>query len=306
MAGPPHSKAGPLRSLGRPLRSWLFVPADSPRKLEKALLSCADVLLLDLEDSVAPAAKGAARQGARDFLARARAGGAGPQLYVRINALGSGLAEADLAAIMSGAPAGIMLPKCCGGRDVQHLGAMLGVLEAECNLPDCGTRIIAIGTETAASLFQLGSYAGASQRLIALTWGAEDLSAELGATATRQPDGSHTGPYTLARNLTLCGAVAAEVAPIDTVFPAFRDAGGFAAECDAAARDGFTGKLAIHPDQVPFINAAFTPSARAVDQARVIVAAFAAAPDAGVIGVNGQMLDRPHLQRAQRLLARLG
>ena len=287
-----------------PQRSWLFVPADSPRKLAKALGSGADILLLDLEDSIAPTAKAAARQGALDFL-MAQAGARGPQLYVRINALDSGLAEADLAAIMRGAPAGIMLPKCGSGRDVQHLGSMLAVEEAEANLADGSTRIIAIGTETAASVFQLGSYAGASQRLVALTWGAEDLSAELGSTSTRLADGSYTGPYALARNLALFGAIAADIAPIDTVYPAFRDIAGFQADCAAAARDGFTGKMAIHPDQVAVINAAFTPSPQAVEQARAIVAALAEAPDAGVLGVGGQMLDRPHLKRAQRLLARL-
>ena len=292
--------AGPLRGLPR---SWLFVPADSPRKLEKALVSGADALLIDLEDSVAPDAKPRAREMARDFLRSARHG---PALYVRINALDSGLADADLDMVMPAAPAGVMLPKCCGGRDVQHLGAKLAVREAENDLADGGTRMIALATETAASVFQLATYAGASRRLAALTWGAEDLSAELGAAATRLPDGAYTPPYALARSLTLFGAVAADIAPIDTVFPAYRDAAGFRRDCEAAARDGFTGKMAIHPDQVGVINAIFTPSPEAVARARAIVAAFEAAPAAGVIGVDGQMLDRPHLKRAQKLLARLG
>lgn len=286
------------------MRSWLFVPADSPRKLEKALGGAADVLLIDLEDSVAPAAKAAAREAACGFIMAARAAGRTTRLYVRINALDSGLADADLDTVMPAAPDGIMLPKCGSGRDVQHLGTLIGVREAQNSLADGGTRIIAIATETAASLFQLGSYAGASARLAALTWGAEDLSAALGAQVTRLPDGSYTPPYALARSLTLLGAVAAEVAPIDTVYPDYRDLAGFKVDCEAAARDGFTGKMAIHPDQVAVINAVFTPSAQALARAAAIVAAFAAAPEAGVIGLGGQMLDRPHLKRAQRLLAR--
>ena len=291
--------AGPLRSL---LRSLLFVPADSSRKLEKALASGADALLIDLEDSVAPEARPKAREMARDFIKAAQGG---PALYVRINGLDSGLADADLDAVMPAAPAGVMLPKCGGGHDVQHLGARLAVREAENNLADGATHIVALATETAASVFHMGSYAGASRRLTALTWGAEDLSAGLGAQTTRLPDGGYTPPYALARSLTLFGAVAAEVAPIDTVFPAYRDHAGFQRDCEDAVRDGFTGKMAIHPDQVGVINALFTPSPEAVARARAIIAAFEAAPGAGVIGVDGQMLDRPHLKRAQRLLARV-
>ena len=288
------------------LSSLLFVPADSPRKLAKALGVGADALLIDLEDSVAASAKAGARESAREFLAQARRDGVSAKLFVRVNALDSGLTDADLDAVMRAAPDAILLPKCAAGRDVQHLSAKLGVREAENGLMDGITGIMAIATETAASLFSLGSYAGASRRLTALTWGAEDLSAELGSLSTRDAAGVYTGPYCLARNLTLAGAVAADVAPIDTVYANFRDAAGFARECAEAARDGFTGKMAIHPDQVAVINAAFTPSAEALARAEKIVAAFAQKPEAGVLSVDGEMLDRPHLKRAERLLARAG
>lgn len=287
------------------MRSLLFVPADSPRKLARALAGAADALLVDLEDSVAPAAKAAARDAAREFIAAARAASSAKRLYVRVNALDSGLIDDDLDAVMAAAPDGILLPKCASGRDVQHLGAKLAVREAANGLADGSTKIIAIATETPASLFHLGSYPGASRRLAALTWGAEDLSAELGGQATRLPDGGYTPPYALARSLTLFGAAAADVAPIDTVFPNYRDLAGCQADCEAGARDGFTGKMAIHPDQVAVINQIFTPSAEALARARAVIAAFAAAPGAGVIGLDGQMLDLPHLKRARRLLARL-
>ena len=288
------------------VRSWLFVPADSPRKLQKALEGVADALLIDLEDSVAPSSKAAARAAARDYIGAARAAGTTKRLYVRVNAFDSGLIEADLDAVMAAAPDGILLPKCQGGRDVQRLGAGLAVREAQHGLLDGGTRIMALATETAAALFELGSYAGASPRLAALTWGAEDLSADVGSSATRLPDGAYTPPYALARSLTLFGAAAAVVDAVDTVYPAYRDAAGFRADCEVAARDGFVGKMAIHPDQVAVINTVFTPSPETVARARAIVAAFAAAPEAGVIGAGGEMLDRPHLKRAERLLARAG
>ena len=288
------------------MRSLLFVPADAPRKLAKALGSQADVLLVDLEDSVALAAKAGAREDARAFLAQARAQSTGKRLFVRVNALDTGLTDADLDCVMQARPDGIMLPKSTAGRDIQHLDAKLAVREAENGIDQGATAIIAIATETAGALFNLGTYAGASRRLAGLTWGAEDLSAELGSLATRDAAGRYTSPYRLARDLTLAGARAAEVAPIDTVYANFKDAAGFLRECEEAARDGFTGKMAIHPDQVDVINAVFTPSVQAVARARAIVAAFAATPDAGVLSIDGEMLDRPHLKRAQRLLARVG
>ncbi len=189
---------------------------------------------------------------------------------------------------------------------MQHLGAKLAVREAEADLPDGSLAIIAIATETARGVFQLGTYAGASRRLIGLTWGGEDLSADLGAEANRLNDGTYADPYRLARALTLVGAAAADVEPIDSVYTNFRDMDGLRAECEAARRDGFTAKMAIHPAQVAVINEAFTPSPEAVERARAIVEAFAANPGAGVIGLNGEMLDKPHLRRAERLLKRAG
>ena len=293
--------------MSRQPRSLLFVPADSARKIDKALRGEADVMLLDLEDSVAPANKARARDAAREAIAAARrdAALARRRIFVRINALDSGLADADLDAVMQAGPEAILLPKCASGRDVQQLGAKLAVREAENALPDGATCILALATETAASLFNLGTYAGASRRLRGLTWGAEDLSADVGSLTARREGGGYTAPYQLARSLTLFGAAAAEVAAIDTVFPAFRDHQGFMAECLAAARDGFVGKLAIHPDQVAAINEIFTPSSTEIARARAVVAAFAAESGAGVLAIDGEMVDRPHLRRAERLLARL-
>jgi citrate lyase subunit beta/citryl-CoA lyase len=288
------------------MRSLLFVPADSPRKLEKSLDSGADALIVDLEDAVALAAKPAAREGAHDFLRAAGKMARRPMLIVRINALDSGLADADLDAIMPAAPDAIMLPKSRRGADVQHLSVKLAVREAENDLPDGAVRIIPIATETADAIFGLASYAGASARLAGLTWGAEDLAAALGAETNRLADGGYADPYRLARAMTLFAARAADVEPIDTVFPNFRDEAGLRAECAAARRDGFTGKMAIHPGQVAAINEAFTPSAEALDHARKIVAAFARQPDAGVLNLDGAMIDRPHLKQAERLLARTG
>ena len=286
------------------MRSLLFVPADSDRKLEKSLSSGADAVILDLEDSISAEARPAARERARHFIEQTRQLASAPRLILRINALDTGETDCDLDAVMQAGPHAIMLPKCRNGADVQHLGAKLAVREAEFALPDGATGIIAIATETAGSLFGLGSYAGASRRLLGLAWGAEDLSAALGAETSRNADGSLTGPYALARDLTLIGASAANVDPIDTVFVDFRDTAGLANECEAARRDGFTCKLAIHPKQVEIINACFTPSAQALAKARAIVAAFAAAPGAGVVAIDGAMFDRPHLLRAQRILAR--
>lgn len=287
------------------MRSLLFVPGDSPKKLDKGFACGVDCLLIDLEDSVASGAKDEARRTAANFLASARSGETRPRLYVRVNALDSGMLDADLDAVMTQRPDGIMLPKCASGAHVQHLGAKLAVREAENLFPDGSTEIIAIATETGASIFGMGSYVGASRRLVGLTWGAEDLSADLGAETNRLDDGGYTPPYQLARSLTLFAAAAAETQPIDTVYPNFRDAAGFRTECLAARRDGFTAKMAIHPDQVAVINDVFRPSDREIARARAIVEAFAARPDAGVLGVDGEMLDRPHLRRAERLLARL-
>jgi len=288
------------------MRSQLFIPADSEKKLEKGLASGADCLIVDLEDSIALDAKPRARETALAFLVEAQRRSPRPRLYVRVNGLRSGLIDADLDAAMQGAPDGIVLPKCVNGAALQHLGAKLAVKEAECDLADGSTRIIAIATETAASLFNMGTYAGASPRLAGLAWGAEDLSACLGAETNRAPDGPYLAPYALARSLALFAAGAAEAAAIDAVYLNFRDLAGFRLECEAARRDGFSGKMAIHPAQVEIINEVFTPSPQAISRARAVVAAFAADPEAGVVALDGEMLDRPHLVRAQRLLQRAG
>jgi citrate lyase subunit beta/citryl-CoA lyase len=292
------------------MRSMLFVPADSEKKLAKALASGADCLFLDLEDSVVPAAKSKARAMAREFILETKQSSQRAKLYVRVNALSSDFIDADLEAVMTAAPDGIVLPKCVNGAALQHLGAKLAVAEAEHDLCAGAMRIIAIATETAASIFNMGSYSGASERLSGLTWGAEDLAACLGADANRDGGGAYTAPYALARSLTLFAASAAdalaidEVLAIDTVYLNFRDISGFKLECEAARRDGFDGKMAIHPDQVAIINEVFKPSPQTIARAKAIVAAFAQQPQSGVISIDGEMLDRPHLVRARRLLSR--
>ena len=277
------------------LRSLLFVPGDRPDRMAKALASGADALILDLEDAVAPSAKDAARRAVSDFLA------ATPRdiaLFVRINPLDGTLADADLDAVAPARPSGWVLPKAEG---------IASVLDLDARLAERGDRtapILPIATETPRAVFQLGSYADAPARLAGLTWGAEDLPAAIGAETSREDDGSYTAPYHLARALTLFGAAAAGVAPIETVYPAFRDLDGLAAYARRGARDGFTGMMAIHPAQVPAINAAFTPSADALAHARAVVAAFDASPGAGVLDLDGRMIDGPHLKQAQRLIAR--
>jgi citrate lyase subunit beta / citryl-CoA lyase len=288
------------------LRSYLFVPGDSARKLEKAMQAGADAVIADLEDSVAASGKEAARLITADFLRAARSAAERPRLFVRVNGLATGLTDADLDGVMAAAPDGIVLPKAVGGIDVSHLGAKLAVREAEFGLDDGITAIVAIATETARSLFALGTLSGASQRLRGITWGGEDLSVEVGAHTNRLQDGTYTDPYRLARSLTLFGATAAEVDPIDAVYTNFRNEAGLAAECAAARRDGFIAKMAIHPAQVAVINETFTPSPEALAHARAVVEAFAKEPGAGVVGFDGEMLDRPHLARAERLLASVG
>ena len=283
------------------MRSLLFVPADSEKKLLKGLESGADTLIIDLEDSVAAANKPAGRALTAEFIASHQHG---PTLYVRINDLSSGISEDDLAAVMKAKPAGIMLPKSGGGDDVARLDVRLRVHEAENGIEDGATRIIPIITETPAALLNVATYAGASARLAGLTWGAEDLSAEIGAAQTRDEAGHYTDVFRFARVSTILTATAAEVAPIDTVFPNFRDEAAFRRDCLEGARDGFTARMAIHPAQVPLINEVFTPSPEAIAQASAVIEAFAAAGDAGVVGIDGKMFDRPHLKRAERLLAR--
>ncbi len=283
------------------MRSWLFVPGDSRKKLDKALRSGADALILDLEDSVAAASKGMARRTVLAFLQEQHGATERPRLYVRINALGTPLADGDLDVVMTGAPDGIVLPKANGGADVSLLAARLSLREALHGADDGSTKILALATESAAAVFALGSYKGASPRLAALTWGAEDLSADTGALAARV-DGGWTEPFRMVRSLTLFGAAAAGVPAIDSVYVDFHDLPGLKAECADALRDGFSGKLAIHPEQVEIINDAFAPRPEAIARAREIVAAFAAAGGAGVTSLEGKMLDRPHLVAAERLI----
>src|SRR5436309_12248491 len=286
------------------LRSALFVPGDSPQKLAKSLGSGADALILDLEDSVAAERKEAARTTTLGFLEDARKRRPRPLLMVRVNALETGLTDADLDAIVAGRPDAIMLPKAEGGAAVAHLDAKLAAREAIHGLPDGEIRIVALATETASALFVAGTYGGASGRLTGLSWGAEDLSADLGAETNRDAEGRFTEPFRFARNLCLAAAAAAKIQAIDTVFVDFRNPDGLKREAIEARRDGFSGKLAIHPAQVAVINEVFTPSPDAVAKAQAVLAAFAEHPGAGVVGIDGVMYDRPHLERAKLLLAR--
>ncbi|MDT7950968.1 MAG: CoA ester lyase [Acetobacteraceae bacterium] len=287
------------------LRSMLFVPGDSERKLAKGAGSPADALILDLEDSVAAERTATARAMVREYL-EAHPDRSARQLWVRINPLSTPQALPDLAAVVGGRPDGILLPKPLSGADVATLDHYLSALEAREGVPAGSIRIIPISTETAGAVFTLGSYAGCSERLAGMTWGAEDLSASLGASTNRDADGKFAFPYQMVRALCLAGAVAAEVQPLDTLYPDFRDSAGLAADSRASRQTGFTGRLAIHPDQVPIINDAFTPDAAEVSHAQRVVDAFAASPGTGVVGLDGMMLDMPHLKQARRVLAIAG
>jgi len=274
------------------MRSWLFVPCDSERKIEKALASTADVVILDLEDSVALDNKPKARQILQQVLANRPATTA--QIYLRVNPLDSGLTDLDLKSVQTNQPDGFMLPKANSGIDVKTFSQSL----------DQSLPIIAIATETAASLFTLGTYGNLKANLAAMTWGAEDLSNALGATTARDETGNLTEPYRMARNLCLAGARAALVEPIDSVYTNFKDPQGLRAEAQAAARDGFTGKMAIHPNQIDIINQVFTPSDAEIENAQKVVTAFQQSQNQGVVAIDGQMFDIPHLKRAEKLLAR--
>ncbi|MDH5321596.1 MAG: CoA ester lyase [Gammaproteobacteria bacterium] len=277
-------------------RSYLFVPADNRRKLSKAADVDADALILDLEDSVAAPSRAAAREQAADFL-RGR-----DHTWVRINPIDTDAARADLASVMPAAPAGIVLPKPRSAADVVQLAAALDLLEAEHGLVTGQTRIMAICTERPEALFTLHGYVGANARLAALSWGAEDLSTALGASASRDHDGQWLPTYAMARSLALCAAAAAGVAAVDTVFTDYNDSAGLSRYATNARRDGFSGMLAIHPSQVDIINRAFLPTSAEIEHAERVVALFAANPGAGTLGLDGTMLDRPHLQHAERLL----
>ena len=280
------------------MRSLLFVPADSERKLARGLESGADALILDLEDSVAAANRPTARRLARAFLEAH-----GPERlcrYVRINPLASGLALDDLAATVAGRPDGILLPKCTPD-DVKTLDHYLAAFETAAVAPQGAIRIVAIATETPQGMFAMGNYAGASPRLEAITWGAEDLSACLGGS-NRTIGGDYDGPYTLARSLCLLAAAAAGVVALDTIYTDFKDEAGLREESFAARRSGFAGKMAIHPAQLAAINETFSTSAEERQWAERVIAAFAANPDAGTLALDGKMIDKPHLVLARRLL----
>jgi citrate lyase subunit beta/citryl-CoA lyase len=285
-------------------RSWLFVPGDSERKMTKAEACGADILILDLEDSVAAENTATARGLVREYL-KSRADRQEQKLWVRINPLATPMALADLAGVMPGAPDGILLPKPDTAGDVTTLSHYLDAFEATSGLERGTTRIMPVATETALGMFQLGAYRGLTPRLAGLTWGAEDLAAALGAGTNRRADGTYAHTYEMARSLCLLGAVAAGVPAIDTITGDFRDRDLIERETQDGRRQGFRGKIAIHPDQVEIINRAFTPSEAEIEQARRIVAAFAKA-GTGTVGLDGQMLDMPHLKQAQNLLARAG
>lgn len=278
------------------LRSLLFVPGDRPERFAKAAASGADAIILDLEDSVSLANKDAARHAIADYLAGARE----VVTLVRVNPLDGHMTAADVAAVIGARPDAIMLPKAEGAPSIAQLDTILrSESPADASLPP----ILPIATETPAAIFTLGSYRETRDRLLGLTWGAEDLPAAIGATTSREVDGSYTPPYDVARALTLFAAHAAGAAAIDTVFPAIKDEAGLAAYAERARRDGFTGMMAIHPSQVGPINRAFTPSAEETARAQAIVDAFAANPDAGVLQVDGKMIDAPHLKQARHILS---
>jgi citrate lyase subunit beta/citryl-CoA lyase len=286
------------------LRSLLFVPGDSDRKFAKGREAGADVLILDLEDAVAPAMKDAARDLVASWLGAADEIAA--KLFVRVNPLDTGLTQADLAAVVRSGLAGVLVPKANGAQDIATIAALIDPLEAAAGMVPGSVRIMVVATETPLAMFNLGSYTPPHPRLIGLTWGAEDLAAAIGATVNKEADGSWTEPYRIARALCLFASASAGVTPVDTLYADFRDTAGLEADCRRARRDGFLGRIAIHPDQVETINRCFSPSSEDVAEARKIVAAFSAQPELGTIGIDGKMYDIPHLKAAQKTLAAAG
>lgn len=286
-----------------PLRCFLFVPGDSERKLAKAEGIDADALILDLEDSVNQDNLPMARTMTREHLAKTRGQVRGQQLWVRINPLDTELSLPDLAAIMPGAPDGIILPKTYSADEAIKLDHMLSALETREEIPLRSTKILAVATETARSLFTLDSFIGASDRIYGMTWGAEDLSAALGAFTNRTPDGAYEDVYRLARTLCLAACKAGEMEPVDSVYPNFRDLEGLYEEAVQGRKTGFTGKVAIHPAQVDVINRAFLPTDDEVAHAKRVIAAFDAVGGSGTVGLDGKMIDMPHLKQARTVLA---
>ena len=282
------------------IRSLLFVPGDSERKIAKAQSSAADALILDLEDSVVPEKRAAARE----LCFATLQAGSGKRIFVRINALNTDDALLDLAAVVRGRPNGIMLPKCSSARDIHILDRYLSALETRDGIPPGTTRVLPIVTETAASLFGTVSYREDTPRLTGLLWGGEDLAADIGARTNRDPEGRYAPTFELARTLCLLAATAAHATAVDAVYTDFRNPDGLRAEAETAARDGFTAKAAIHPDQAVIINEVFTPSADEIAHARRVVELFEGGEAASVVALDGKMLDRPHLTMAKRLLSR--
>lgn len=285
------------------LRSLLFIPGDSEKKLGKGDEAGADALVLDLEDSVLPANKARARGLTAEYLKGRKKDARRSQLWVRINPLDSEFALSDLAAVVAGSPDGVMLPKAQGPADIERLSFYLDALEAQAGLTLGSTRVLPVATETAAAPFNLGAYGAARlPRLAGLTWGSEDLSTALGASTNRDVSGEWAFTYRMVRSLTLMGARAAGVQPIDTLYSDFRDEQGLRAASQASRAEGFTGRLAIHPAQVQAINESYLPSAAEIEHARRVIAAFEASPGAGAVGLDGKMVDIPHLKQAQALI----
>ena len=289
------------------LRSWLFIPGDSEKKLAKADSTGADALIFDLEDSVAPEHKTRGRDLVAGLLADRPQEARTSQLWVRINPLDSGMVLDDLVAVVAAAPDGVMLPKCGGPADIAQLSFYLDALEAQAGLAAGSIAILPVATETAAAPFTLGDYAKVpAARLAGLTWGAEDLAAALGASTNLDPAGGWALTYRTVRTLTLLGAKAAGVQAVDTLYVDFRDEAGLRASSRASRAEGFTGRLAIHPAQVAAINESYLPDAEEVAFAERVVAAFDAAGGAGTVGLDGRMLDIPHLKQARAVLAKVG
>jgi citrate lyase subunit beta/citryl-CoA lyase len=285
------------------LRSLLFVPADSERKFAKANGIGADALILDLEDSVAISRKVLARDMVRNFLSEQQREWS---FLVRINPLGSGLTLGDLAAVVRPGLDGILIPKVSGIGDVELISNYVDALEVAAGIQPGYVKLLVVATETPAAMIGFAGYATPNRRLVAMTWGAEDLGAALGALSNKEPNGEWTFPYQVARAQCLFAAGAAGVLPLDTLYGDFKDQKGLAESCRIARRDGFVGRIAIHPDQIATINVCFTPSEADLAHARRVVAAFAAQPDAGTLGIDGKMYDMPHLIAAKRALTSVG
>ena len=285
------------------LRSLLFVPGDSERKFARARESAADALILDLEDAVAPSQKPAARAHVVRLIDQEKT--RQWAFFVRVNALETGLTLDDMAAVVKPGLDGLLIPKTDSAADVTRISHYLDALEVRSGMNQGLVRIAVVCTETPKAMFNLGSFAPAHPRLVGLTWGAEDLGAAIGATDNKEADGFWTFPYQVARVQCLFAAAAAEVAPLDTLYANFKDAEGLERDCRSSRRDGFSGRVAIHPDQIATINRCYAPSEAEIAQARRIVEAFEANPGVGTLGIDGKMYDIPHLKAARKTLASL-